>query len=235
MGRGRLPPNTKTKTKMNTNSNTNETAPTATDPSTAVALEETCEHCGAHEEDNALFEGNNGEFDGLWLCRACVALDDALEDEEAEEKKETEEETRARLKASLAYWEGLVHKAEESDEEEEEEEEGGCVYCHSKEVVAHCEKCDEHEAGDDGAMCQGCWRTHGNESEGVPWCGGCWREEAEAFAEEFPNAKCAGCSKALTRETRALCGGQGGCCETFYCYGCVQEVKCPDCGDWGEA
>jgi len=40
---------------------------------------ELCEHCGGHEEDNALFQGNTGEFTGKWICRPCVAKDDELE------------------------------------------------------------------------------------------------------------------------------------------------------------
>ena len=51
--------------------------------------EETCEHCGGHEEDNALFQGNNGEFTGKWICRPCCWKDGELDDEEEAAKQKT--------------------------------------------------------------------------------------------------------------------------------------------------
>lgn len=42
---------------------------------------ELCEVCGTSEEDNALYQGNNGLYAGKWCCRECCAKDDELDDE----------------------------------------------------------------------------------------------------------------------------------------------------------
>jgi hypothetical protein len=43
---------------------------------------EVCEVCGAHEGDNALFQGHNGAYADKWCCRDCVTADDELGEQE---------------------------------------------------------------------------------------------------------------------------------------------------------
>jgi hypothetical protein len=162
-----------------------------------------CRQC-ADEEDE-----EEHEFVGDYVCY-CMECGEVIKDMT---EKEFVMDDEVKLCAAC------------KESEEADEQTGGCVYCHSADVYAHCDLCESRGSGDGGAMCRSCFYEKGHEEDEphARWCGGCWREECEAFAEEFPNAKCAGCSTALDREARRLCGGQGGACETWYCADCHEE------------
>lgn len=121
-----------------------------------------------------------------------------------------------------------------------------CVYC-GAEAWCSCWKCATAETADGGQMCRDCAEEHGRENEDGEWmCGGCAEEEDEEEDEEsdeeedeavlfdrkHPKASCLRCKTKVWGATVMLCGGGGGCCETWYCEDCHEAgtADCPVCG-----
>ena len=56
-------------------------------------------------------------------------------------------------------------------------------------------------------------------------------DEEETFDRKHPQASCLRCKVKVTGATVVLCGGGGGCCETWYCETCsgAGTADCPVC------